>query len=117
MQHVRAERVGRREFDPHQVDEFRDSLIEALRNASNIRNLRENDWITLIVRGRTNEESERRVDVLIPGNHPEMVTRLSDDRDGENTMVLRVKKSDVDQLASKKTSPDQFKEKVSINIY
>src|SRR5205814_1599820 len=63
---ARLEKGPRRELDQHQIDEFRDTLIEALRNGANIRNLRESDWITLVVRGRGSTiETEAPLDLMI----------------------------------------------------
>ncbi len=39
------------EFDPKRVDELKDSLLEALKNASNIRALKEDEFVTVVVSG------------------------------------------------------------------
>jgi hypothetical protein len=118
---TRVEKNPRREIDPHQFEEFRDALIDTLRNASNIRNLRSDDWITLVVRGRGfEEEIERRFDVFLqsgPGRDPVLTTLSADDRSPDiSTLVLRVKKSDVDHLGKPATA-DEFRKKVSLALY
>jgi hypothetical protein len=101
-------------------------LIEALRNASNIRNLRDTDWITLVVRGRGSElEIERQLDVLVrpdrDGNRetygPIQFNTIEDQPAEASTMVLRLKKSALDEIARQKGSLDQFKQRVSVFLY
>lgn len=129
----------RRDFDQHQLDEFRNSLIESLRNAANIRNLRESDWITLVVRGRgASTEGDGTMDLLFrssgatvggayngyggavaPVSH-EIPNRLGagEDRASEpSTMVFRIKKSTLDELSRQKGSPEAFRQKVSAVLY
>jgi hypothetical protein len=130
---VRADRAPRREFDQHQLDEFRDSLTEALRNAGNIRNLRENDWITIVVRGLGSAlEVEAPLDLLVRSGYggafnaqpretfsPNATISVStQDRtpDG-STMVLRVKKGALDEFARTKGSPEEFRKKVTVVLY
>jgi len=116
----RKERFVRREFNSAEVEELKNSLTDALRNATNIRNLNGNDWITVILRGRGGEP-----DVLAMGggggdyrpepNAARIWFEPSNDGGGESTMVLRVKKSDVDNL-SKKDKGD-LRAKISITSY
>lgn len=114
----RAERTARRDFDPQQLEEFRGALIDSLRNAANIRNLKPSDWVTLVVRSRGGEEEiERRFDVFLgngPGHPPVMSMQSSDEL---STMVLRVKKSDLDEYGRKPGNSAEFKKKVSVSLY
>jgi hypothetical protein len=118
----RVERMGHREFDEHQFEEFRDGLIESLRNASNIRNLREDDWITVVVRGRGSEiEIDGQLDVVLKGAGRESYTPVpvgsADPLPDSSTLVIRIKKGQVDEFARSKGSPEQFRAKVSLTQY
>ncbi len=122
----RGQRVARREFDPHQFEEFRDSIIDDLRNAAHIRNLRDGDWITVVVRGRNPvAEVDGTVDFLVRGGYggggdgayrPVEVGR-SEVIAESSTMVMRIKKGVLDEFARKKGSVEEFKQKISLTMY
>jgi hypothetical protein len=120
----RGQRIARREFDPHQFEEFRDSMIDDLRNAANIRNLRESDWITVVVRGRNPAaEVDGTVDLIVRSGYgtgdayrPVEVGR-TDVLTESSTMVLRIKKGQLDEFARKKGSAEEFKPKISLIVY
>ncbi len=115
----------RREFDQHQLDEFRDSLVEALRNAANIRNLQDSDWVTLVVRGRGAAGEGEPLEVLLrngyaAGNGEYGFGRVAsgDDRNTDSsTMVLRIKKGALDTFTRRKGSAEEFRQNVSILLY
>jgi hypothetical protein len=107
-----------RPFDQGEVDEVKDSIIEALRNGSNIRHLKPNDWITVVVQGK-------RLDAMswpVEGDRfrfevDQSAVFPTDDAVPESTMVLRLKKSDADDLAKKKGEKGSLKNKVSVAVY
>jgi len=107
-----------RPFDQGEVDEVKDSIIEALRNGSNIRHLKPNDWITVVVHGK-------RLDAMswpVEGDRfrfevDQSAVFPTDDAVPESTMVLRLKKSDADDLAKKKGEKGSLKNKVSFAVY
>ena len=107
-----------RPFDAGEVEELKQGVIEALRNASNIRNLKPNDWITVVIRGK-------RFDTAVwPAEGDKFrfevdnnVIYNSDEMGSESTMVLRVKKSDVDDIAKKKGEKGSLKDKVTVTTY
>jgi hypothetical protein len=110
----RRDKPGRREYNAELIEEFRESLVEALRNAGNIRHLSANDWITLVVRGRgAEDEVNHLVDMYLTPPSPPAEERT----DEASTLVLRVKKSDADLYAQKKLNDEAFAQKVSITIY
>ena len=115
------------EFDAEQVERLKTQLIEdALVNATHIRNLKPNDFVTVVVLGgdsgknmtlrregrgvgdRAGYAAELEVRQLRSGERPSA---------GQTTMTLRVKKSDVDEFAKDKTKVDEFRKKVSIQVY
>lgn len=117
--------VGKREeFDAKKVARLKDALLKALKNATNIRNVKSGEFITVVVagadsgpRGRLavqkngsqyNTFAPRQFDYLIGGPRGD---------DGESLMTLRVKKSDVDDFDKGNTDFDKFKAKVTIAVY
>ena len=120
----RGQRIARREFDPHQFEEFRDSIIDDLRNAAHIRNLRDTDWITVVVRGRNPvAEADGTVDFLVRSGYgtgdayrPVEVGRTEVIAES-STMVLRIKKGNLDEFGRKKVSAEDFKQKISMTMY
>jgi hypothetical protein len=113
----RKEKHMRREFDPKLIEEFRNSVIESLRNASNIRNLKENDWITVIIQGRETPDHDGFMGFDARGVERDRVLFPPPDEGQESTVVVRVRKSDVDDFAKKKGGLEEFKRKVSIATY
>jgi hypothetical protein len=128
---TRLDKGPRREFDQHQFDEFRDSLVEALRNAANIRNLHDTDWVTLVVRGRGSAvETEGTLDLLVRNNAygrwgagagensmPMQVGAIEERTNEASTMVLRIRKNALDEFAKTKGSADEFRKKVAVALY
>ena len=121
---ARGEKGGKVDFDPHQFEEFRDSLLDALRNGANIRNLRNTDWVTVIVRGRgVEEEMERRFDVFLGNGGAGREAVIASAPPGEergpepSTMVVRLRKADLDQAAKQPQSRDELKKKASLAFY
>jgi len=104
------------------VDEVRNSLTDALRNATNIRNLNGNEWVTVVVRGRGGNDLDAvamgeggnfRVE---PNGKAIIWDSGSTEEAGLSTMVLRIKKSDVDNLANKDKT-DQLRAQISVTTY
>lgn len=111
------EKHGRkRDYDAKAVDELKGSLIEALRNAAKIRHLKESDWITLVVHGRGGQDGGDYESAFRLRFNDRVIEGPFEEAEGQSTMVLRVKKSDVDEFARKKGG-EGFEKKVSITVY
>jgi hypothetical protein len=119
---TRKDRGAHREFSAAEVDEVRNSLTDALRNATNIRNLNANEWVTVVVRGRGGNDLDAvamgeggnfRVE---PNGKAIIWDTGSTEEAGLSTMVLRIKKSDVDNL-SKKEKTDELRAQISVTTY
>lgn len=113
-------RPKRRQFDPAELEHLQQVLIESLRNASNIRQLKPADSVTLVVNGLTGrgEQEDRLVESLDDESTGEVrIAIVGDATESSNaTMVIRAKKSDIDEFAKKKDA-EAFRKKVSITIY
>lgn len=113
-------------FDEEDVQDLKNELLDAMRNAANIRNLKPNDWITIAASGPAQMERElfqveSRVEALA-GMHPKVDVIAVDDQEGsDSTMILRAKKSDLDALGKKTISQEEMLTEmgkiVSVQIY
>jgi hypothetical protein len=115
---VKAEPTPVEEFDQEKVDILKTALIEALKNASNIRGLKPDETITISVSGAAGGVFKYK-----QAKQSSNMPRVQAFRTGPaaamtgSTLTLRVKKSDVDGFSRNKLSPDEFRKKVRIAVY
>jgi len=126
------------DFDSDKVDNLKSSLLESLKNATHIRVLKPNDFVTVVVQGAEaiRVESVKRKptttalakpspapadsDSKAAGAAPsKVVVKSSRSRSslGETVMTIRVKKSDADAFAQGKLDLDTFRKKAAIQTY
>ena len=116
------------EFDPQRVDHLKEQIIDDLVNAKNIRGLKPEDYVTVVVLGGGSRGSVIRREMRAPDRHGgggrggdtyASVEINSSNVEGGNqsTMTLRVKKSDIDALANGKLEAEDFKKKVLAQVY
>lgn len=120
---------ARQKYDAKRVERLKDSLLEALKNASNIRYLGADECVTIVVSNgdggwedalgsfqvweklyNPNDESD--ATVVTPPTR-EWKSEASE----QATMTIRAKKSDIDGFAKGKINLDEFRKKASILIY
>jgi hypothetical protein len=111
------------EYDEKKVDDLKEGLLDALKNATNIRNLKPDETITVCVFGgasaspgtvrktknRTSDPSDNDADALL------ITDRRASARG--TIMTLRVKKADVDAFAKGKLNADEFRKKAAVTVY
>jgi len=143
---VRQELYGRRQaswmggtveagvdYDSEQVDTLKKEMIESLKNASNFRHLKPDEFVSITVFGsansgaKTSKSSTRRK--KSEAGNAEAVAKDADRgaRDqtaararlarGGTVLTLRVKKADIDSFARGDINYDAFEKKVDINTY
>jgi hypothetical protein len=112
-------------YDENKVSELKDALLEALKNATNIRNLKSDEAITVCVFGGASSG---------PRKPKAFAKDSSDDQDRDENelavvsrddgppargtiMTIRVKKADVDAFAKSKLNLDDFRKKASVTTY
>jgi hypothetical protein len=112
------------EYNADQVDRLKSELIETLKNASNIRDVKPSESITIAViggRGALAMQHVKRFSKNNNGNYRKAEAYAVADAGRksarESTMTLRVKKSDVDAFAKGDIDLDQFKKRVSVSAY
>lgn len=119
-------------YDQEKVADLKRDLLDALKNAANIRNLKADESITVCVFGASSGRPEKtkatakrptrtRVAVGEDGDSNEIAVWSGDDRHQGpgrgSVMTIRVKKSDVDAFAKGKLDPDDFAKKASVTTY
>jgi hypothetical protein len=119
------------EYDKDKVEKLKDSLVEALKSASNIRHLKGDQTVTVVVNSSSSSfyvhevrnvieetrggggEGGRGGRVYVGKNGPE---EHIETRSGSR-LILQAKKSDIDAYAKGKLNSEAFREKVRIHIY
>jgi hypothetical protein len=111
------------EYDKDKVDDLTESLLEALKNATNIRNLKADESITVCVFGGVSVAPgktwlKRAPNATDADRDEVLITEPGDGRPAYGTiMTIRVKKSDADAFAKGKLNLDDFRKKASITTY
>ena len=126
------------DFDSDKVDKLKTSLFESLKNATHIRILKPNDFVTIVVQGAEAvriESAKRKTSptATVAGKPGPADSDLKDGKAGnspskskssrirtslgETVMTIRVKKSDVDAFAQGKLDVDAFQKKASLQTY
>jgi hypothetical protein len=114
----------REEFDADKVEDLKSSLIEALKNATHIRALKPNDYVTIVVHGAESVRSQimkmglnEPVGESRKGSGSYAATVIGPAKVGETMMTIRVKKSDVDAFAKGQMDLEAFRKKTSVQVY
>ncbi|MHB8520813.1 MAG: hypothetical protein ACYDH9_08635 [Limisphaerales bacterium] len=122
------------EYDAQKVESLKRQLLEALKNASNIRHLKSDEWVTVAVSGPGGNHAvlvKRRIRTATPGatassdrfvraegGDASLLTGVPHQGTGQSsTLTIRVKKADVDTFAKSKLSFEEFQRKASIVTY
>lgn len=121
-----------REYSAEKVNQLKNSLLEALKSATNIRGLKPGDWITVCIFGSTSgpqpgpsvHVTHRSTGVVISSdeNKPGPNTRLREIGEpaagpSGSTLTIRVKKADVDAFAAGKLNLEEFRGRASLSTY
>ena len=109
-------------YDAERVEALKKDLSEALKNATHIRGLKDNEHVTIVVQGAGSDHSIRRARTVGPkkGELSEDVFAFAFAPGGggpRSVMTLRAKKSDIDAFAKGKTDLDDFRKKISTAVY
>jgi len=107
------------EYDADKVNDLKNNLIGALKNAANIRKLSSDETVTIIVTGRSNE-TKPAVRKTTSGTRSANVwttTRMGATDSKGTRLILRAKKSDIEAFQKQKTTADDFRKQVTIMTY
>ena len=105
-----------RQFDQEEVDAFKAMLVETLREATNIRHLKPNDIIAVVVRGMPQSE-ERDARLKLEDSHEENAAAIEETANPESTLVLRIPKMDLDRAVASGRDSGELRKTVRISIY
>jgi len=94
-------------YDAKRVEQLQKTLLETLKHATNIRSLKPEDSVAVVVQG---------ADLTI-GPGPGGRWRLTVATSGPSVLTLRVRKSDIDAFARGELSFDAWRKKVTIVTY
>ncbi|MBI4664081.1 MAG: hypothetical protein HY735_35240 [Verrucomicrobia bacterium] len=123
----------REAYDAKKVSRLKESLIDALKNASNIRNLKPEEFITVVVIGRESGPVALAVKKVEAGRTPLRQVNVfaapggivggsggvafGATQDGQTILTIRAKKADVDACAKGDLKVEEFQKKVSFATY
>jgi hypothetical protein len=111
------------EFDPQRVENLKQQIIDDLVNAKNIRGLKSDDSVTVVVLGGgtratvVRREKRSTAGRGIGGYAAAEASASGTDSGTQTTLTLRVKKADIDALAKGKLDAQEFQKKVSAQVY
>lgn len=114
---------SRAQFDPEKVENLKNELLKVLKNAANIRELKAEESVTVVVVGTGGRSSERIVrSQVVPNRYNAPRTRLlasagSRSATTESTLTLRVKKADAAALAEGNIDLQEFTKRASVSAY
>jgi len=125
---------GKEKFDTKRVERLKDSLVSALKNASNMRNIKGDESVTVVVSsggGGGNEwfdmtglqqnmiTLKRSLAGISSGRSgpTAVTTTITPDKTGETVLTIRARKSDIDAFAKGKLSPEDFRNKTTVLVY
>ncbi|HEX4646297.1 MAG TPA: hypothetical protein VH598_11895, partial [Verrucomicrobiae bacterium] len=138
-------RFPKEEYDPKRVEKLKDSLLEALKNAANLRGLKSDESVTVVVTsrfsprvGRTRVLRGVQKNGTAAGGYggggfgrfgggggggggsamtPFLVDGNSNPDERGSVLTIRARKSDIDVFAKGKLTMDDFRKKASMVIY
>jgi len=115
-------------YDAEKVEALKRTLTESLKHASNIRNLKSDNWVIFTINGggqRSNiiGVSTGHAQVIVKDNESKVMSIGALPSTGiaeplpATVLTIRAKKSDIDSFAGGKLDFDQFRQKVQTFIY
>jgi len=108
LEYMHQRDAAARQYDKDVVEQLKTNLIKTLKHAANIRNLKADESVILVVAGTRpglvvgeHGDQPHRYQYIQPDNQPLMLT-------------IRAKKADIDAYAAAKTDYDQFRQRAAI---
>lgn len=121
---------GPEAYDAKKVEELKKSVLEALKQAGNIRALKPDDYLTVVVQGGDGGgygptgfvavETRTTTSSSTGGGPPKVETFVNREGGGghrASTLTLRAKKSDCEDFAKGKLTAEQFGKKALVNLH
>jgi len=110
---------GGEEYDAQKVEDLTVSVLESLKNATHIRNLKSDEFVTVAILGAESVPHRIAVENEDEDGKSKRKTRIETmgAPRGESTMTIRAKKSDIDEFAKEKLNLDAFRKKAKMLVY
>ena len=109
------------EYDAEQVEALRKGLIDTLKNASNIRDVKPDESITIAVFGtRGGGAQVNRVKRAYRSGgaaKADVIRTVDSAGNRESNLTIRAKKSDIDAFAKGDLDAEEFRKRVSVAVY
>ena len=107
------------EYDAQKVEDLTVSVLESLKNATHIRNLKSDEFVTVAILGAESVPHRVSVENEDEDGKSKRKTRIETmgPPRGESTMTIRAKKSDIDEFAKGKVNLDAFRKKAKMLVY
>lgn len=124
-------RIEQPQYDAKKVEELKKSILEALKQAGNIRALKADDYLTVVVQGASSAghgpmevavETRTMTSSSTGGGPPRTETFVNRSEGGgtgprSGTLTVRAKKSDAEDFAKGKLTAEQFTKKALVNLH
>lgn len=104
------------QYDASKVESLKKGLVEALNNGTNIRHLKDDDTLAVVVLGPPAAQT-RRGEARNEGGRSRRRAQATAGDTRPTTLAIRVKKSEVDAFAQGKLTADEFAKKAAIALY
>jgi hypothetical protein len=119
---TKASTSAAEEYDEDKVNQLKDAVLEALKNAANIRDLKPDDSVTVCIFGGGSGTKLQSVSKRSESGSANSSAKFYVLNDGRGTargtiMTIRVKKSDAEAFAKSKQTTDEFRKKAKITTY
>lgn len=108
LEYMHQQDAAARQYDKDTVEQLKTALVKALKHAANIRNLKPDESVILVVAGTRpglvvaeHGDEQHRYQYIQSENQPLLLT-------------IRAKKADIDAYAAAKTDYDQFRQRTAI---
>jgi hypothetical protein len=106
------------EYDERKVNKLKDAVLEALKNATHIRGLKNDDSVTVCIFGGAAALPTKVITGNKPGGPKQKEVYVADRPESRSTILtIRLKKSDIDAFAKDKLNLDDFRKKAKMTSY
>jgi hypothetical protein len=123
-------RIEQPQYDARKVEELKKSILEALKQAGNIRALKPDDYLTVVVQGASSSGygpmeiavETRTTTSSSTGSGPPRTETFVNRSEGSSgprsgTLTVRAKKSEAEDFAKGKLTAEQFGKKALVNLH
>jgi hypothetical protein len=106
-------------YDPKRVETLKRRTLALLKNGSNLRHLKADEWIAVSITGAPLPGRTRPWTIHGPASSLSAYTLILGNSDSSRAtmMTIRVKKADVDAFAAGKLSEEQFAKQAEVASY